>query len=624
MCGIVGVVDTKREGRVPDALTFDRMVDALARRGPDGRGVWSSTHARLGHRRLAILDPTTASTQPMVRDDVVLTYNGELYNYQALRAQLQTLGFTFTTRGDTEVVLQAWRAWGPACVSKFNGIFAFAIVDGARTFLARDPLGVKPLFVRMHAGVVSFASELKALLADPAVPRTMNPSALDAFFTLGYVPASDSPFLGITQLPPAHTIDIVDGRVQQQRYWTPQIRESRLTLPDAVDELRQRLQRSVAQQMVSDVPLGAFLSGGLDSASVAREMLQTGAARVQTFSLGFSHASFDESAAAAATARILGTDHHALNADFDLRAQVLSVADSNDDLLADASLLAVDVLCQQARKHVTVALSGDGADELLAGYPTYVAGHLLKPWQTLPRVLRRAVRRGVALLPTSTSRYTVRDFALRFLDAAELGAGEDFASFRSYTDEAMKADVARAGLLLPSGVLAAYGAPLVDPAYQSATLLKRMLVADLLSYLPSDMLAKVDRASMRHGLEVRVPFLDVEFVDWALTLPSSLLLSMRGEKKRVLRAYVARFISPQVAHRKKAGFNVPIAAGFKGPLYELLLDTVRSEPFASDGPLQVAAVERIADAHRDGRIDAGFALYAMLTLALWWQRFVRC
>ena len=624
MCGIVGVIDLRGLGRVPSVEVVDAMTDALARRGPDGRGVWRNKDAALGHRRLAIIDPTPAAAQPFVhreRKDLALTFNGEIYNFRELRRELEALGHAFVTQSDTEVLLAAWVQWGPMCVGKLNGIFAFAVVDNKRVFLARDHVGVKPLFYAVHDGVLRFGSELKAILADPAVPRAPRSEALDCFLTHGYVPHPLTPFAGIEQLAPASTLEVVigDGREPRvTRYWRPTVSERAISFDDALEELRVRLRHAVEAQLVSDVPLGAFLSGGIDSAAIVGEMVRLSTHRVRTFSIGFNQASFDERAGAAETARILGTQHEADVIDLDLARTVVDVSETNDDLLADPSLLAVDHLCRLTRKHVTVALSGDGADELFAGYETYLATYGARAWRMVPRPLRALARRGVQRLPPSTERYSTREFALRFLSGAE--NEHDFTAWRTYLDADDRAALLRTRL--DDGDAFGRYARMADDAGARATLLKRMLLADLSFYLPNDMLVKVDRASMRHGLEVRVPFLDPSFVDFALSLPSRYLLSFRGEKKRILRAHVETLVSKETARRKKRGFSVPIAAALQGPMHATLLDAVRSTRFAQDGPFDVDAVERVAVAHKRGEVDATFPLYAVLVLALWWRRFL--
>ncbi len=629
MCGIVGVVDLKGLGRVPSPDVVDSMTDALARRGPDGRGTWRNRDAAFGHRRLAILDPTPAAAQPFIgksgRDDLALTFNGEIYNFKQLRAELEAKGHAFVTTGDTEVLLAAWLQWGPACVERLNGIFAFAILDGKRLFLARDHVGIKPMFYAVHDGILRFGSELKAILADRSVPRAPDLAALDCFLTHAYVPAPLTPFAGLQQLLPASTLLAVIGDSNAptvSRYWRPTVSERDISYDDALAELRTRLHASVEAQMVSDVPLGAFLSGGLDSASVVAEMVGLTRAPVRTFSIGFNQASFDEREGAAHTARVLGAQHQADVIDLDLDRTVLDVSETNDDLLADSSLLAVDHLCRMTRREVTVALSGDGADELFAGYPTYAATYAARGWRMVPSPLRRLAKRGVArALRPSTERYSPRDFALRFLGGAEKGSGRDFAAWRTYFDDDDRSELVRPGAVRGGDALDRYARNL-EEAGPRATLLKRMLVADLLFYLPNDMLVKVDRASMRHGLEVRVPFLDPAFVDFALSLPSRFLLSPRGQTKRILRSHVEQRVSRETARRKKRGFSVPVGEALKGAMGDTLLDAVRSKAFATDGPLDVAAVERRVRAHRAGAVDATYPLYAVLVLALWWRRFL--
>lgn len=620
MCGIVGVVDLQRRRRLPAVDVFDTMVDSLARRGPDGRGVWRSDDVALGHRRLAIIDVTTASAQPFVKDGVALVFNGEIYNYKALRRQLDERGHSFRTAGDTEVVCEAWRAWGPRCVERFRGIFAFAVVDGPTVFLARDHVGIKPLFYRLDDGVLWFGSELKALLADDRVPRRAAPDAVDCFLTHGWVPSPLTPFAGIAQLPPASTLSLAFGAASTSMtprpYWKPRASERPITLDDACAELDARLGHTVREQLVSDVPVGAFLSGGLDSASIVAAM-RDGDGDVRSFSLGFDTAGFDETADAAHTARLLGARHHCERVGLDLEARIDDIADTNDDLLADASFVATDRLCAMTRQQVTVALSGDGADEILAGYPTYAAAHLAGVWRTLPSPLRGLARHALRALPVTTARYPAREMALRFVDGAARGPSRDFAGFRVLFDDATRRQLLRDPA---EGRAIERYAGAVDDA-DADTLLKRLLIADLTHFLPADMLVKVDRASMRHGLEVRVPFLDPDFIEFALSLPSSLLLSSTGTTKVVLREHVRRRVSAYTARGKKRGFSVPVGAAFKARLGDVLHDELRAEAFAATGPIHVDGVLRLLADHRAGRADHGHALYAALVLAKWWRRF---
>jgi asparagine synthase (glutamine-hydrolysing) len=449
--------------------------------------------------------------------------------------------------------------------------------------------------------------------------------AIDCFLTQAWVPPPLTPFEGIEQLPPASTLSLQIGPSSSSSsatprvYWQPVTAERRVSLNDAVHELGARLDDAVPAQLVADVPLGAFLSGGLDSASVVAAMRKGGGA-VRSFSMGFAQASFDESSDAAHTARVLGSDHLADVVDLDLERSILAVAETNDDLLADASMLAVDRLCALTRQHVTVALSGDGADEILAGYSTYAATYASRAWRLVPKSMRAIVSSGAARLPVSVERYNVRDFALRFLRGAERGPGRDFASWRIYFDDDDRRRLLRPSFACDGQAIERYARAVNDAP--ADTLLKKLLFADLTHYLPGDMLVKVDRASMRHGLEVRVPFLDPRFVDFALSLPSHLLLSPAGTTKRVLREHVEKHVSKRIARGKKRGFNVPIAAAFRGPLVPLFLRAVSAEPFRSEGPVDVDVLLRFLEDHRSGRSDWGYPLYAALVLALWWQRWV--
>ena len=627
MCGIVGVVDFREEGRVPSAGVFNHMTDTLERRGPDGRGVFLSEHVVLGHRRLSIIDTTSAGTQPMVHDETgaVITYNGEVYNYREVRRELQEMGYGFKTKSDTEVLLIAYLAWGKECVRRFKGIFAFAVYDPRHktVFLARDHLGVKPLFYSLQDGVLRFASEIKALLADPAQPREKDPSSIAQFLTLAYVPAPHTAFSDIFQLEPGHRMVLDFGEpLLRERYWRPRVRETEKSISQNLDELKHRLTEVCDSQMVSDVPLGAFLSGGLDSAVIVSEMMKLSKEPVKTFSIGFSESTYDESSAAARSAEILGSEHHTQKLSLDLGAQMMSIAETNCELFADSSMIAVDLLCKSAREHVTVALSGDGADEMLAGYSTYIATYLAAGFRKVPPVFRQLVHKAVKALPPSTKRYNQRDFALRFLEGTEAGPARDFASWRRYFSSDEKNRIMRADF---------FERELRDPirdyarkfrgAGRNLSLLKRMLYADLTFYLPNDMLVKVDRASMRHGLEVRVPFLDHELVEFCLSIEPRQILGTYGRKKHVLKEHIRQQVAPEIADRKKRGFNVPIGEAFKNDLYEPLCDALNNASFRNEGPIDVDEMLAMAKAHKEGKIDIGMALYPMFVLANWFARF---
>ena len=628
MCGIAGVLDYQQRGLTINPVHVDRMVDSLAHRGPNGRGVWRADGIALGHRRLSVLDPTAAGAQPMhyAARQLVVTYNGEIYNFKELRAELQVAGHRFQTECDTEVLLAAYAEWGTAAVERFNGIFAFALWDGQarRLWLVRDRLGIKPLYYSIQGNLLRFGSEVKAILADPEFQRRPNRAGLDSFLSFGFIPAPDTGFEEIRQLPPASELVIENGRMRQRQYWKLTMGESDLTLDEAQEQFAERFSKAVRQQLVSDVPIGGFLSGGVDSAAVVAEMARGSSQRIRTFSAGFEDATFDERSAAAETAQLIGTDHTDLLVKLDVEDTVDKFLTLNDDPFADSSSLAVYHLCQAAAQRVTVALSGDGADELLGGYSTYSATTLAASYRRLPNWSRALVRQMVAALPASDSRYNIQQFATRFVQGAEEPEGRDFSSWRIHFNDGQKFAMCRPHFLThksdPVGVYADH----YHSAPGATTRLKKMLHADLTFYLPSDMLVKVDRMSMAHGLEVRVPFLDHELVEFCATLPSTMLahLPFPKQNKLILRRHLKARLGTSLSQRKKTGFNVPIEKALRGPLWSRFYDAVSSTRFRQEGPFEVSKLLSHAARHVTHEIDAGHALFSALVLADWWERWL--
>lgn len=628
MCGIAGVFDYQRRDLTVDPVHVDRMTDALAHRGPNGRGVWRDDGIAFGHRRLSVLDPTAAGTQPMhyAARNLVITYNGEIYNFRELREELQAAGHQFITNCDTEVILAAYAEWGTAAVDRFNGIFAFAIWDkrAQRLWLVRDRLGIKPLYYTTQGGLLRFGSEVKAILADPTFERRPNRAGLDSFLSFGFIPAPETGFEDIRQLPPASELIVEDGRLRLRQYWHLTMGEASYTADQAQELFAEKFAKAVRQQLVSDVPLGGFLSGGVDSAAVVAEMQRASSQKVRTFSAGFEDASFDERSAAAETAQLIGTEHSDLLVKLDVEETVNQFLALNDDPFADSSSLAVFHLCQAAAERVTVALSGDGADELLGGYSTYSATTLAASYRRLPNWSRALVRQVVAALPASNSRYNIQQFASRFVEGAEEPEGRDFGSWRIHFNGGHKSNMCRPHFLTsksdPVGVYADH----YHSAPGAATRLKKMLHADLTFYLPSDMLVKVDRMSMAHGLEVRVPFLDHELVEFCATLPSDQLahLPFPKQNKLILRKHLKERLGTNLSRRKKTGFNVPIEKAMRGPLWSRFYDAVSSTRFRQEGPFEVNKLLSHAARHVTHEIDAGHALFSALVLADWWERWL--
>lgn len=628
MCGIAGLFEYAGGRASPELV--EAMAASLAHRGPDAGGTWVEGPIGLGHRRLSILDPTEASNQPLRadRDRAVLTYNGEIYNYRELRAALEAKGHHFTTRGDTEVVARAWMEWGPDCLTRFSGIFAFALWDAAeqRLFLARDPLGVKPLFYADDGRRFHFASEIKAILRDPRVDRTPSDEGLDAFFTFSYSAAPLTGRRAVRQIPPGHYA-VVDAKgCVETRYWEIPYRDTPDSRPfgEQLEEFRALLDRAVTRQLVSDVPVGLFLSGGLDSSAVAASVSRSGGARLQAFSAGFAERAYDERPQARIAADAAGVDLIEEVLDIDSVALLPEIARHMDEPTADSSMLPVYLLSRMTARHVKVVLAGDGADELLAGYETYRASEWARYYRMIPGPARRGLIAPLAhRIPMADRKYNLHQVATRFVDGAEAGPGRDHASWRLACGERVKRRIytaefrARCAAFDP---VARY-ASLMDEVPATFGRLGARLHADLHFHLPNDMLVKVDRMSMAHGLEVRVPFLDVDLVAFCANLPPDAKLHRGKIRKHILRESLRGFYPDAFLERPKAGFNIPLEAWMRKPkMRDLLFDELIRTDSCAREYLDVAAVEAVWREHAARRSDHGHALFAVLMFALWCGR----
>jgi len=578
VCGIVGNV-LARADRTPDLAVLKRMNDRIAHRGPDDEGFLVQGPAGLGMRRLKIIDLTTGH-QPMAGEEgrVSVVFNGEIYNYRELRENLGARGHAFTTRSDTEVIVHGYEERGLASVGDLEGMFAFAIWDApARTLvLARDRLGIKPLYYAVLPDQIVFASELKALVEHPAIDRTLDLTALSRYLAHEYVPAPHSIFRAIRKLAAGHWLTYSDGRVKIEPFWDVHFRrDGAIGEADAVEALRGALDLSVRQHLVSDVPLGVFLSGGIDSSAVAAFAARHFPGRLKTFSIGFEDPSFDETSHARGVARALDTDHHeeilGPRVALDLVARLPELL---DEPLGDASLLPTFLLSRFTRRSVTVALSGDGGDELFAGYPTYQAHRLARALELVPHWVRRGLLRPVVeRLPVSLDNLSF-DFRLkRFMAGMDFGPVERHAAWLgSFTPAEQLA------LFTPDALSRMEMAPSYAAFHEmlahapSASGLERMLYLDLKGYLGEGVLAKVDRASMACSLEVRVPLLDRRVVELAASLP--MRLKLRGfTTKYVLKRALSGVLPREVLERRKKGFGVPLARWFRAELAPLLQET---------------------------------------------------
>ena len=616
MCGICGILSSQPA----DLALLAAQTTSIAHREPDGAGYWHADQVALGHRRLAIIDLATGD-QPLGNEDgsIQVVFNGEIYNYQALRAELIALGHCFRTDGDTEVIAHAVEQWGDAALSRLDGMFAFALWDARRErlLLVRDRVGKKPLYyAALPAGGVVFGSEIKALLAHPAVDRTLDDAALPAYLCYGHVPAPATWYRAIRQLPPAHALSWTTGVEREWCWWDGAwvASQPRLNLStrDASTELRRLVRQAVERRLISDVPLGAFLSGGLDSSIVVAEMQACLGQPVETFSMGFSgDAWFDETPYARLVAQQLGTKHHEFIVDpaaFDL---VATLVRHYDEPFADSSALPTYLLSQMTRQHVTVALSGDGGDELFAGYERFGAGLWTTRYGQLPATIRHTLESSVNRLPHRSATTPIAR-AQRILSKMALPLAEGFPRWL------MLWTPAEIALLLGE---AAVVVPAPDQRFSATTQgisdpMAALLWYNLHTYLPDDLLVKTDRMSMAHGLEVRSPFLDTALLEWGLRLPQH--LQWRGRRGKWLLRHAYRNVLPKaILNRPKHGFGVPLDAWFRGALRPLVQETLLAPDAQVRNWLDQNAIQRICDQHWDGRRNAGHHLWALLTLETW-------
>jgi asparagine synthase (glutamine-hydrolysing) len=618
MCGIAGIFDY-RGRRDADRRLLRRMTDVIAHRGPDGDGFHFSPGVGLGYRRLAIVD-LAGGDQPIYNEDrtVCVVYNGEIYNFQPLMSELSALGHVFRTRCDTEVIVHAWEEWGEACLDRFNGMFAFALLDERREtlFLARDRLGEKPLYYSfLSDGRLLFASELKSLLCCPQLGRRLDPQAVEEFFAFGYIPDPRSIYRGVHKLAPAHCLLVRRGGdpPQPHAYWQLRFVDGGATRKEeAGEELISRLHQSVRMRMIADVPLGAFLSGGVDSSAVVAMMAGLQAEPVSTFSISFGTKGFDESPYAAMIAGRYDTDHHLRAVDpdsFDLLDRLAAIY---DEPFGDSSALPTLRVCAVARENVTVALSGDGGDEVFAGYRRY-------RWHCVEERLRRVIPQGLRgpLFGALGALYPKLDWAPRPLRAKatleELARDTDEAYFASVS---VCSDDLRRRLFSPAltDELQGYNAVEVLKKHMtqcgSEDPLSRVQYADIKTYLPGDILTKVDRASMASSLEVRVPLLDHTLVEWAARLAPQLKLRGR-EGKYVFKSALEPYVPPEILYRPKQGFAVPLAAWFRGPLRRRLRETLSGSVLRESGLFDMTAITALLDQHQSGERDHSAALWTL-------------
>ena len=619
MCGIVGVL--ARAGELPDTGTIVAAAERLRRRGPDDAGLWAEGRVALAHRRLAVLDLSASGHQPMVSADgrYVIVLNGEVYNFRELRAELAGPGVTWRSETDTETVLAAYARWGTDCVRRLRGMFAFAMWDRReqRLFAARDRLGVKPFYYRHAHGRFAFASRPRALPAAGGSPaETVDLQALRYYLEIGYVPAPLSIFREVRKLPPAHWLSLDASGLQVERYWDfrhirPERGWEQRPEEDLLDELDEILRRSVRWRMVSDVPVGAFLSGGIDSSLVVAMMAQTGGGPVRTFTIGFEEREYDESAHAEAVARTLGTVHVTETLGVaELLDLLPTFVEEFDEPFYDSSAFPTLAVSRMAREQVTVALSGDGGDELFGGYHYYRIAAGLAQAMRVPLRARRLAGRLVSLLPGHRAKLAgavIREPTVGSGFAFARSIGKDFES------------VLREDVLRETGSVRELFAAAERELGEGLDPTDRVMRLDAIYTLPDDYLQKIDVGTMAFSLESREPLLDHDLVEWAMRLPLSWKLRA-GTNKYLLRRLAYRYVPERLLTRPKQGFTVPIDRWLRGPLRAWARE-VLSDPRSYERlPLDRGRVEALLSLHLSGRRNAHPLLWAILMLLAFFER----
>jgi asparagine synthase (glutamine-hydrolysing) len=625
MCGIAGWVGA------PNMATdvLDAMLRALEHRGPDDTGRFVSGEAALGMTRLSIID-LVSGRQPITSEDgtATLVFNGEIYNFRELRDELAARGRRFTTRSDSEVLLRAWEAWGDSCLSRLRGMFAFAIWDARRRrlLLARDRLGKKPLYYWHRGGVLVFASEPKALLRHPAVGRAVDLVALEHYAAFGYTPASRSIFDGIAKLPPGHAAVLEDDRLALSRYWSVPTGAPSAASGASPEELRARVRAevrdAVRMRLEADVPLGVFLSGGVDSSAIVACMRELNVGRIATFSVGFgADASHDELPYARAVARRFETQHHEDVLEPKIADLAATVVRAFDEPFADSSAIPTLIVAEATARHVKVALSGIGGDEMFAGYPRYLGARLSEAWARVPRLLRAAPEALARRLPESAASRNLGDWARRFADGADRTMPGRYIGWTRFFDAP-----ALAALATPA-LGRAFGAD-IEAAHRAAwdarapgDVVDGACRMDLATYLPDDLLAMADRMSMARSLEVRAPFCDHRLVELSLRLPSATKLG-RFSLKALLKDAFADVLPGEVTRRRKQGFMIPLSRWLRTELRDLVDDALAPDVVRARGLWRADAVERLVTEHRSGRRTHGDRLWSLVMLELWMREYL--
>lgn len=626
MCGITGFV-TRSSDR-PDRALLERMNAAIVHRGPDEDGFFVDDHAALAMRRLAIID-LASGQQPIPNEDKTkwIVFNGEIYNYQELRKGIEERGHQLRTNSDTEAIVHLYDEFGADCLQHLRGMFAFAIWDTVEKslFVARDRVGKKPLlYSHQMNGDLIFGSEFTALLEHPAVSREVDNEAIDAYLSFMCVPSPLTAFKHIRKLEPGHWMRWKDGSIETRRYWLPDFsKKIKISEAEAIEETTRIVRESTKLRMISEVPLGAFLSGGVDSSTIVALMAQESSTPVKTFSIGFEEEDFSELKYARMVANHVGAEYN----EFVVRPNALDVlptlVEHYGEPYADSSAIPTYYVSKETRKHVTVALNGDGGDESFAGYERYAAMQLAEGLSKFPgSLLRGSAELAAGLIPTSElKRSRIRD-GKRFLKAAKLPTAERYFRWNSnfYRDE-------KSELLTEDFRRSLNGGDASDVLDQwfgkarDLNVLDATMLTDQMTYLPNDLLVKVDIASMANSLEARSPFLDHKVIEFAASLPDSLKMR-RLKPKSLLKQVAAKLVPHEAIYRRKMGFGVPVGKWFRSEMKDFVREILLSEKALNRGIVKPEMMKRYVDEHTNASHDHAFRIWSLLMLELWYQRFI--
>lgn len=627
MCGICGYINYDLSNKA-DPTIIKGMSAALVHRGPDDEGMYINNNVGLGHRRLSIID-VHGGHQPIFNEDktIVIVLNGEIYNFPEIKENLQKKGHIFYTNTDTEVIVHLYEDLAEDCLHELNGMFAFAIWDNNndKLFLARDRIGIKPLHYTTVNNQLIFASEIKAILRHPSVKKKLSLKSLSKYLTFEYIPAPDTIYEDIKKLLPGHFLVYSNKNIKLSPYWnldyTPEKDKDR-SEEDYAKELRELLKKSVKRELISDVPLGAFLSGGIDSSSIVAFMSELSPGNVKTFSIGFEEASFDESAYAEKVARYFGTQHYQQILSPDVTWKLIpKIIEILDEPFGDASIIPTYLLSEFTRKHVTVSLSGDGGDELFAGYPTYQAHKIANLYKILPSFIKKGIlNRVINSLPVSFDNISF-DFKLKkFIEGVEY-----VPEIRNYIWLGSFSPAEKMSLLTPKVLSQLDNSDEFENIFMYLKDVKiddfihKILFLDMKFYLQDDMLVKVDRASMAVSLEARVPLLDHTLVEFVTKLPSNLKLN-KLTSKYIFKKSMKDILPLEIIKRKKKGFGIPVAKWIRNEIKDLVLDTLEGRKIKDAGLFNYNYIKNLLEQHFEGKKDHRKKLWTLLIFQLWYEK----